>query len=108
MVDLISKVNDTINGFVWGLPMMVLILGVGVYLSIGCGFPQFRHFLHIMKNTLGRAFEKSEKKRGPYHHSKQCVLHLQHPSVPVTSPVYPVPSPSVVREPSSGCGFPHC
>ena len=64
MVDLISKVNNTINGFVWGLPMMVLILGVGVYLSAGCGFPQFRHFLHIMKNTLGKAFEKSEKKEG--------------------------------------------
>ena len=64
MVDFISKVNDTINGFVWGLPMMVLILGVGVYLSIGCGFPQFRHFLHIMKNTLGKAFEKTEKKEG--------------------------------------------
>ena len=64
MVDLITNINSTINGFVWGLPMMVLILGVGVYLSIRCGFPQFRHFLHIMKNTLGKAFEKKEKTEG--------------------------------------------
>ena len=64
MVDFITNMNSTINGFVWGLPMMVLILGVGVYLSIRCGFPQFRHFLHIMKNTIGKAFEKKEKTEG--------------------------------------------
>ena len=64
MVKVITDINNTINGFVWGLPMMVLILGVGVYLSARCGFPQFAHFGHIMKNTLGKAFEKSEKKEG--------------------------------------------
>lgn len=64
MVELITDINSTINGFVWGLPMMVLIMGVGIYLSIRCDFPQFRHFVHIMKNTLGKAFEKSEKKEG--------------------------------------------
>ena len=64
MVDLITKINGTINGIVWGIPMMILILGVGIYLSVRCGFPQFRHFVHIMKNTLGKAFEKTEKKEG--------------------------------------------
>ena len=64
MINVIAEVNSTINGFVWGLPMMVLILGVGVYLSVRCGFPQFRHFVHIMKNTMGKAFEKTEKKEG--------------------------------------------
>ena len=64
MVDVITNINSTINGFVWGLPMMILIMGVGIYLSIRCGFPQFRHFAHIMKNTLGKAFEKTEKSEG--------------------------------------------
>ena len=64
MVTFITDINSKINGFVWGLPMMVLILGVGIFLSIRCGFPQFRHFVHIMKNTLGKAFEKTEKKEG--------------------------------------------
>lgn len=64
MISIITEINATINGFVWGLPMMLLILGVGVYLSVRCGFPQFRHFLHIMKNTAGKAFEKTEKKEG--------------------------------------------
>ena len=30
MVDIITNVNAKINGFVWGLPMMVLLLGVGI------------------------------------------------------------------------------
>ena len=64
MVELIKDINSTINDFVWGLPMMVLILGVGIYLSVRCGFPQFRHFVHIMRNTLGKALEKTEKKEG--------------------------------------------
>ena len=64
MVEFITELNSKINGFVWGLPMMVLILGVGIYLSARCGFPQFAHFGHIMKNTLGKAFEKKEKKEG--------------------------------------------
>ena len=64
MIQFITDLNDTINGFVWGIPMMVLILGVGVYLTVRCGFPQFRHFIYIMKNTLGKAFEKTEKKEG--------------------------------------------
>ncbi len=64
MIQFITDLNNTINGFVWGLPMMVLILGVGVYLTVRCGFPQFRHFIYIMKNTLGKAFEKTEAKDG--------------------------------------------
>lgn len=64
MIKFITDLNDKINGFIWGLPMMVLIMGVGIYLTIRCGFPQFRHFVHIMKNTLGKAFEKTEKSQG--------------------------------------------
>ena len=64
MLEFITNINDKINGFVWGLPMMVLILGVGVYLTVRCGFPQFVHFGHIMKNTLGKAFEKTQTSKG--------------------------------------------
>ena len=64
MVQMITDINKYINDIVWGLPMMVLILGVGVYLSVRCGFIQFTKFGHIMKNTLGKAFEKTEQKEG--------------------------------------------
>ena len=59
-MEMIAAINGKINGFVWGLPMMILILGTGVYLSACCGFPQFTHFVHIMKNTLGKLFTNGD------------------------------------------------
>jgi len=53
-----------LNGIVWGIPAMILILGTGVYLSVRCGFPQFARFGHIMKNTLGKALQKKEAGKG--------------------------------------------
>lgn len=38
MLDLIAKVNGAINGVVWGIPMLVLIIGTGIYLTIRTGF----------------------------------------------------------------------
>ena len=39
-----TKIWESINGFVWGVPALVLILGVGLYLSIRTGFPQIVWF----------------------------------------------------------------
>ena len=64
MLKLIETLNGKINGFVWGLPMMALIMGVGIYLTIRCDFPQFVHFGHIMKNTLGKSLEKTDPSKG--------------------------------------------
>ena len=44
MLETISSINSTVNGIVWGVPAMVLIFGVGLYLSIRTGFLQFRKF----------------------------------------------------------------
>ena len=33
---------NTINGIVWGVPMIVLILGTGLYLQIRLGFMPIR------------------------------------------------------------------
>ena len=57
-------IERTLNGIIWGIPAMVLILGTGIYLSARCGFLQFAKFGHIIKNTLGKAFKKSEHKEG--------------------------------------------
>lgn len=57
-------IERTINGFVWGIPAMILILGTGIFLSVRCGFPQFTKLGHIMKNTLGKAFKKTKTKEG--------------------------------------------
>ncbi|QBF82499.1 sodium:alanine symporter family protein [Shewanella maritima] len=34
-MDMVTEIVNTINGIVWGVPMLVMILGVGLFLSIG-------------------------------------------------------------------------
>ena len=62
MLDIITSVNSSINSFVWGPIMLILLVGSGVYLSIRTGFLQVRWFGYIMKNTVGSLFKKSDKK----------------------------------------------
>ena len=33
MLDIINSINGILNKFIWGVPAMVCILGVGAYLS---------------------------------------------------------------------------
>ena len=42
IADLIAK----IDGLIWGLPLMILLVGTGFYLTIRIGFIQFRGFRH--------------------------------------------------------------
>ncbi|MEG0779002.1 MAG: sodium:alanine symporter family protein [Oscillospiraceae bacterium] len=63
-MELILSINGFVNGIVWGVPMMVLIVGAGIYFTIGTGFLQFRKFGYTMKNTIGKCFKKTEAKAG--------------------------------------------
>lgn len=60
----VESINGSVNDVVWGIPMMILIVGVGLYLSIRTGFLQFGKFGYAMKNTIGRIFKKSEVEKG--------------------------------------------
>lgn len=64
MFELITKVNGAVNSFIWGIPAMICIIGVGLYLSIGTGFIQIRRFVYAIKQTLGKIFEKKEAEKG--------------------------------------------
>ena len=64
MLELIKETNDLLNGFVWGVPAMVCIIGVGILLSVRTGFIQFRKFPYAMKATLGKVFKKGEAGHG--------------------------------------------
>ena len=44
MVELIRTVNGAVNDFIWGVPAMVCILGVGLLLSVRTHFLQIRKF----------------------------------------------------------------
>ena len=63
-MELIVKVNSFLNGIVMGWPGMILLVGTGVYYTIRCGGIQFKWFGYIMKNTIGKIFEKKEAGEG--------------------------------------------
>ena len=59
MLEFITEVNQVLNNFIWGVPAIVCIIGVGLYLAIRSGFLQIRKFGYAMKNTIGRIFDKA-------------------------------------------------
>ena len=64
MVEIITSVNKVLNDFIWGVPAMVCIIGVGLYLSLRTNFLQIRKFAYSMKCTIGRIFEKKQAADG--------------------------------------------
>ena len=53
-----SDIVGYLKGIAWGPWMLILLVGTGIYLSIRTGFPQFRKFGYVMKNTIGKVFSK--------------------------------------------------
>ena len=64
MIDFITRINSAVNNFVWGVPAMILIIGVGLYLTLRLRFVQIRKFGVSMRETIGRIFKKSESRHG--------------------------------------------
>lgn len=64
MLSTIENINNVVNNFIWGVPAMICIIGVGLYLSIRMGFIQIRKFTYAMKVTIGRIFRKREASDG--------------------------------------------
>ena len=44
MLSVIESVNAAVNNFIWGVPAMICIIGVGLYLSIRTNFSRFGNF----------------------------------------------------------------
>ena len=64
MLQTITDINNTVNNIVWGIPAMVCIIGVGLYLSLRTRFIQFRRFGHTFRVTIGKIFAKSDAAEG--------------------------------------------
>lgn len=68
MVEFITKVNGVVNNFVWGVPMLVLLVGTGILMTLLTKFFQLSHIGHWMKNTIGGIFkDKSVTKHTEKH-----------------------------------------
>lgn len=66
MLDKIAEINGSINGVVWGIFGLALLVGTGVICTIITKVFQISHLGHWWKNTIGSLFKKDVIK-----HSKE-------------------------------------
>ncbi len=64
MLHAIETINNIVNNFIWGVPAMICIIGVGLYLSFRTRFIQIRKFPYAIKTTIGRVFHKKDASDG--------------------------------------------
>lgn len=57
-MEIITQVNNSINGFVWGMFGLVLLIGTGILMTSVTGFFQVSRIGHWFKHTLGSMFSK--------------------------------------------------
>ncbi len=60
-IDFLVKLNNRLNTIVWGPVMVVFILSVGMYITIGIRFLQIKNLYRVFKETLFRPFKKSSE-----------------------------------------------
>jgi AGCS family alanine or glycine:cation symporter len=65
MTDLLARVTDAVvaantwlNGIVWGPPMLILLMGTGVVLTVLTGAVQFRHLHTALREVLGKLTQR--------------------------------------------------
>ena len=56
-METIMRINGVVNIFVWGAPVLILLMGTGVYLTFLLGLPQIRYFFA----SLGEVFSFRKK-----------------------------------------------
>ena len=59
-MELIQQINQAINNVVWGPPMLIMLIGVGILMTVRNKGLQFRKFGYALKNTIGKIFQKRE------------------------------------------------
>ena len=45
----LDNITKAVSDFIWGIPLIVLILAAGIYLTVRTRFVQIRHFKNSMK-----------------------------------------------------------
>jgi len=57
-MEIIEKVNGSINGFVWGYVGLALLIGTGIIMTLLTKVFQISHLKHWWQNTIGSLFKK--------------------------------------------------
>lgn len=67
-----TQILDKINGFVWGIPTLLLILGCGVYLTVITGCVQVRFLPKALKNFFGKLVSPIKDNNGISSYQALC------------------------------------
>ena len=62
IMDKIMYYNGLVNSFVWGAPVLILLVGTGVYLTLLLGLPQFRYFFSALSEVFSFRKKSGEDK----------------------------------------------
>lgn len=63
-MDAISNLLGKMSGWLWGIPLIVLVIGSGIVLTFVTGFIVYRRFGFIMQNTFAKMFDKTAAEEG--------------------------------------------
>lgn len=63
-MEFFMQLNETINKFIWGPYMLVLLLGTGIYYTIRTNFMPITKLGYVLKNTLFKIFDKKVSGEG--------------------------------------------
>jgi AGCS family alanine or glycine:cation symporter len=61
-----TKILDFVNSIVWGVPALILILGVGLYLSLRTGFAQITLFPKSIRMFFRRLRRREGEGTSPF------------------------------------------
>jgi len=61
-MELVNNINDFVNNIVWGIPLIILILGTGIYYTVRLGVPQLTKLKQIYNGTIKKIFHESKGK----------------------------------------------
>ncbi len=71
MLETLEKVTGDFVGIVWGVPLVALLVGSGIFFTIYFGFPQLRFFGHAIKIIMGK-YDNPEDKGEISHFQALC------------------------------------
>ena len=69
LISILSSFAD----WLWGPPLLILLVGGGIFLTLRLGFFQIRYFPYIMNQTFGKMFSKNKRSRSEERRvGKEC------------------------------------
>jgi alanine or glycine:cation symporter, AGCS family len=75
MYDILSSCLDNLYNLVWGIPLLALVIGIGIYYTIALKGLQFRYLIYGLKLAFGKQ-QKDVKNEGDISHFQSLMTAL--------------------------------